>query len=95
MMSKVVMKHYTSSDITSITPFEIREFLYSWVEKHRAFAEKISSHVLECKSLHLDDYISFICDLHSPIDEIALVILVRMFHFHIGIVMSGKYWTTK
>ena len=51
--------------------------------------------MLECKHLNLDDYITFICDLHSPIDEITLVILVRMFHFHIGIVMVDKYWTTK
>ena len=51
--------------------------------------------MLERKCLNLDEYITFICDLHSPIDEIGLVILARMFHFHIGIVMADKYWTTK
>ena len=51
--------------------------------------------MLECKCLNLDEYITYICDLHSPIDEIRLVILARMFHFHIGIVMADKYWTTK
>ena len=45
--------------------------------------------------LTLDDYIQFICDFHCPIDEITIVLLVRMFHFHISIIMIDKYWTTK
>ena len=49
-------------DVVHKTPFELHEFLCVWSDKHREFAENISSYILEWKNLKFDDYLSFICD---------------------------------
>ena len=74
LMSEVVetlhiIEHYVNKRPFEINWIEIREFLHLWVDKHTAFAEKVSSHVLECKSLNLDEYVQFV---------ICTVLLMRL-----------------
>ena len=53
----------------------------------------IAGYILRCKKLDFDDYL--LCmEQDAPLDEIAIVIIACMFHFHICILTETKFWTT-
>ena len=53
----------------------------------------IADNILCHKKLDFDDYL--LCmEQDAPLDEIAIVIIAHMFHFHICILTETKFWTT-
>ena len=63
------------------------------MKKHRQYSMMIADYILRCKKLDFDDYL--LCMEHDvPLDEMAIVIIARMFRFHICILTETKFWTT-
>ena len=53
----------------------------------------IADYILRHKKLDFDDYL--LCmEQDAPLDEIAIVVIARMFQFHICILTETKFWTT-
>ena len=53
----------------------------------------IADYILCHKKLEFDDYL--LCmEQDGPLDEIAIVVIARMFRFHICILTETKFWTT-
>ena len=64
-----------------------------FMKKHRQYSMTIADYILHHKKLDFDDYL--LCmEQDAPLDEIAIVIIACMFHFHICILTETKFWTT-
>ena len=60
---------------------------------HTTYTAGVGQYILACKKQTLDDYINCM-EQGAPLDEIALVIVACMYHFHICVLKETKYWTT-
>ena len=50
---------------------------------------------LSCKGITTDNYIAMMSEIGQPLDEIAIVLVARMYHIHIAIIQDNMYWTTR
>ena len=60
---------------------------------HLNWTTSISSKLLNSKKLLLDSLVTLEVN-STPFDEIAILAFARMYHCHIAILMSGRYWCT-
>ena len=75
-------------------PDEIRQELHQWNMRNLPFVNKVGWYILQKKKLDLMDYIHTMAIATTPLDEIALVLIARMYKVHIAFLMSEKYLTT-
>ena len=62
--------------------------------KHPDWLESISKTVLAEVAVSLEDYIDTITSPGVPLDFIAVTVLCRAYHMHIGIFTAAALWTT-
>ena len=76
-----------------LPPATLRFRMCCFMKKHRQYSMTIADNILRCKKLDFDDYL--LCmEQDAPLDEIAIVVIALMFHFHICILTETKFWTT-
>ena len=76
-----------------LPPATLRFRMGRFMKKRRQYSMTIADYILRRKKLDFDDYL--LCmEQDAPLDEIAIVIIARMFHFHICILTETKFWTT-
>ena len=63
-----------------------------FMKKHRQYSMTIADYILHRKKLDFDNLLCMEQD--APLDEIAIVVIARMFCFHICILTETKFWTT-
>ena len=61
---------------------------------HKYFLEAVGGFLIHKKGQQLEEYMDYIVQLQVPIDEIAIVLLSRMWKIHVCVFLEGKYWTT-
>ena len=61
---------------------------------HKYFVEAVGGPLVRKKGQTIQDYMDYIIQPQTPIDEIAIVLLARMWKIHACIFVEGKYWTT-
>ena len=72
-----------------LPPATLRFCMCHFMKKHRQYSMTIADYILHCKKLDFDDYLLCI-EQDAPLDEIAIVIIARMFRFHICILTETQ-----
>ena len=49
---------------------------------------------MQAKKLHVEDYANDITSGLVPFDELAILVVARMYHIHIGVVLRDRVWYT-
>ena len=65
-----------------------------WVPKHLDWIKAVGSRILQAKKLHVEDYANDITSGLVPFDELAILVVARMYHIHIGVVLRDRVWYT-
>ena len=55
---------------------------------HINFVEKIGMYILQRKGI-TSEYIDTICEFDQPMDEIAIVLIARMYHTHLAVMRTN------
>ena len=66
-----------------------------WISTHMEWVSQISERILTCKNIQLQDYIDLITSPGQPLDEIALLLISRMYHIHLRVFLKDTYWYTR
>ena len=75
-----------------LPPSTLRFQMCRFMNKHRQYTKTIAEHILHHKKQEFDDYL--VCmEQDAPLDEIAIVVIACMFHFHTCILTETKFWT--
>ena len=61
--------------------------LTDWVPKHLDWIKAVGSRILQAKKLRVEDYANDITSGLVPFDELAILVVARMYHIHIGVVL--------
>ena len=67
----------------------MRGYLRKFMVTHKHFVEAVGGFLIRKKG-----YMDFIVQSQTPIDEVAIVLLARMWKIHVCVFLEGKYWTT-
>ena len=59
------------------------------------YTKGIGQNVLEWKNQQLSDYIECMQTVNTQFDEILLVMMARLYNFHMCVLMENKFWTTE
>ena len=62
--------------------------------RHKYFIEAVTGFLIRKKGQQLQDYMDYIVQPQTLIDEVAIVLLARMWKIHVCVFLEGKYWTT-
>ena len=73
---------------------QVFKHLTDWVPKHLDWIKSIGSKILNAKKLRVEDYAIDITSGLVPFDELAILVVARMYHIHIGIVLKDHVWYT-
>ena len=65
-----------------------------WVPKHLDWIKAVGSRILQTKKLRVEDYANDITSGLVPFDELAILVVARMYHIHIGVVLRDRVWYT-
>ena len=65
-----------------------------WVPKHLDWIKAVGSRILDAKKIRVEDYANNITSGLVPFDELAILVVARMYHIHIGIVLKDRVWYT-
>ena len=65
-----------------------------WVPKHLEWIKSVGSRILDAKKIRVEDYANDITSGLVPFDELAILVVARMYHIHIGIVLKDRVWYT-
>ena len=68
-------------------------YLQKFMATRKYFVEAVAGVLLCKKGLQVQDYMNMIVVLQTPIDEIGIVLLARMYKIHVCIFLEGKYFT--
>ena len=49
---------------------------------------------MNAKKLHVEDYANDITSGLVPFDELAILVVCRMYHIHVGVVLNDRVWYT-
>ena len=76
-----------------LPPATLRFRMCHFMKKHRQYSMTIADNILCHEKLDFDDYL--LCmEQDAPLDEIAIVVIAHMFHFHFCILTETKFRTT-
>ena len=84
------------TNCTGRTPQQIRRYLAKFIEKdyHCVWISYIGSAFIHRKGLDLDKYLVNLLSPKVPLDELGLLIVARMYHWHIAVITNLYTWTT-
>ena len=72
----------------------MRGYLKKFMVMHKYFVEAVGGFLIKKKGQQVEDYMDFIVQSQTPINEVAIVLLARMWKTHVCVFLEGKYWTT-
>ena len=73
---------------------QVFKHLTDWVLKHLDWIKTIGSKILNAKKLRVEDYTNDITSGLVPFDELAILVVCRMYHIHVGVVLNDRVWYT-
>ena len=73
---------------------QVFKHLTDWVPKHLDWIKAVGSRILQAKKIHVEDYANDITSGLVPFDELAILVVARMYHIHIGVVLRDRVWYT-
>ena len=73
---------------------EIRTNLVNWIPFNMEWIKQVSAFLLDKKGIKIMDYVQSMIRLDFVVDQIALLIIARMYNIHIGVILSKKFWCT-
>ena len=71
---------------TQTTAHIFAHHLTNWVPKHLDWIKTVGSKILNAKHIHVEDYANDITSGLVPFDELAILVVCRTYHIHIGVV---------
>ena len=66
---------------------QVFKHLMDWVPKHLDWIKAVGSRILQAKKIRVEDYANDITSGLVPFDELAILVVARMYHIHIGVVL--------
>ena len=73
---------------------QVFKHLTDWVPKHLDWIKAVGSRILQAKKIRVEDYANDITSGLVPFDELAILVIARMYHIHIGVVLRDHVWYT-
>ena len=73
---------------------QVFKHLTDWVLKHLDWIKTVRSKILNAKKLRVEDYANDITSGLVPFDELAILVVCRMYHIHVGVVLNDRVWYT-
>ena len=73
---------------------QVFKHLTDWVLKHLDWIKTVGNNILNAKHIHVEDYANNITSGLVPFDELAILVVCRMYHIHIGVVLNDHVWYT-
>ena len=73
---------------------QVFKHLTDWVPKHLNRIKVVGSRILQAKKIRVEDYANDITSGLVPFDELAILVVARMYHIHIGVVLRDRVWYT-
>ena len=84
-----IFSHYIQTDVQ-----QIRQNFKQFAFKNSAWISKVGIDVLHRSQLTTDDYIRNISNGTIPFDELAVLVICRIYNVHCVILLKNTYWTT-
>ena len=84
-----IFRHYVHSRVE-----QMRGYLKKFMITHKYFVDAVGGFLIRKKGQQVQDYMDYIVQSQTPIDEVAIVLLARMWKIHVCVFLEGKYWTT-
>ena len=81
-----IFHHYVHSRVE-----QVRGYLKRFMVMHKYFVEAVGGFLIRKKGQHVEDYMDYIVQSQTPIDEVAIVLLARMWKIHVCVFLEGKY----
>ena len=73
---------------------QVFKHLMDWVPKHLDWIKTVGSKILNAKHICVEDYANDITSGLVPFDELAILVVSRMYHIHVGVVLKDRVWYT-
>ena len=71
---------------------QVFKHLTDWVPKHLDWIKTVGSKILNTKHIRVEDYANDITSGLVPFDELAILVVCRMYHIHVGVVLKERVW---
>ena len=65
-----------------------------WVPKHLDWIKTVRSKILNAQHIRVEDYANNITSGLVAFDELAILVVCRMYHIHVGVVLHDSVWYT-
>ena len=73
---------------------QVFKHLTDWVPKHLDWIKTVRSKILNAKHICVEDYTNDITSGLVPFNELAILVVSRMYHIHVGVVLKDCVWYT-
>ena len=84
-----IITHHSEDNINSI-----RTNLTKFIGSHMGWISSVGETILRKKGIKVEDYVNDLQDLSTPIDQLGLLIIARMYHRHFAVFMKDYVWST-
>ena len=84
-----IITHHSDDSINSL-----QGNLWNFIGSHMPWIASVGQDIISCKGIKVEDYVNDLSDLLTPLDQLGLLIIARMYHRHFAVFMKDSVWST-
>ena len=89
-MTVHIITHHSGESLSGV-----RKNLKTFINGHMSWISSVGGMILGKKKIKIEDYCNDLQEMVTPIDQLGLLILGRMYHRHFTVFLKDSVWSTR
>ena len=89
-MTAHIITHHSGKSLSGV-----QKNLKTFISGHMQWISSVGGEILGKKKIKIEDYCNDLQEMVTPIDQLGLLILARMYHRHFTVFLKDSVWSTR
>ena len=90
MMTPHIITHHSGESLS-----DVHQNLKKFISGHMNWINSVGGEILGKKKIKVEDYCNDLQEMITPVDQLGLLIMVRMYHRHFTVFLKESVWSTR